>query len=118
MSRCGTLLAMLVPAAFLGLFFLYPLGSIMWRGLTAEDGLGLPLDVLGDGRTLRGRVSPQRPRRGLHDPANTGASCGSMRPVRPLRTRRDPVLNRYVDLATKTRRIQSDTRRCRGRVCR
>ena len=25
----------------------------MWRGLTAGDGLGLPLDVLGDGRTLR-----------------------------------------------------------------
>ncbi len=45
--------ALLVPAAFLALFFLYPLGSIMWRGLTAGDGLGPPLDVLGDGRTLR-----------------------------------------------------------------
>jgi thiamine transport system permease protein len=45
--------AALLPAAFLALFFVYPLGTILSRGLTGDGSLDLPLDVLGDGHTVR-----------------------------------------------------------------
>jgi thiamine transport system permease protein len=40
------LAAALVPAGFLALFFLYPLGSILERGLTQAGSFDLPTDVL------------------------------------------------------------------------
>ena len=41
-----------VPAAFLGLFFLYPLGSILERGLT-DGGFRFPSDILFSHDTAR-----------------------------------------------------------------
>lgn len=42
----------LLPAAFLALFFVYPFGSILARGLTRGGGIALPLDVLTASSTL------------------------------------------------------------------
>jgi thiamine transport system permease protein len=44
--------ALALPLAFLALFFAYPLATILERGLTADGGLELPLDVLGSRDTL------------------------------------------------------------------
>jgi thiamine transport system permease protein len=44
--------AALLPAAFLALFFAYPLGAILARGLGQDGSFELPLDVLGDRETL------------------------------------------------------------------
>jgi len=44
--------ALLLPAAFLALFFAYPLGAILARGLTDGGRLDLPLAALGGARTL------------------------------------------------------------------
>jgi len=41
----AVVIATAVPAAFLGLFFFYPLGSILERGLTQDGGLDFPSDV-------------------------------------------------------------------------
>ena len=48
MSRAGTARAVAagLPAAFLAFFFVYPLGSILERGLTQAGGLRFPGDVL------------------------------------------------------------------------
>ena len=44
----GRLLVAVPPLAFAALFFVYPLGAILARGLGADGGgLGVPLDVLG-----------------------------------------------------------------------
>jgi thiamine transport system permease protein len=45
--------ALLLPAAFLVLFFAYPLGSILARGLAQDGRLDIPLEVLADAGTLR-----------------------------------------------------------------
>jgi len=45
--------AIAVPTAFLGLFFLYPLASILERGLTQNGGLDWPTDVLASHDTLQ-----------------------------------------------------------------
>ena len=42
MTRAWRVAAVLVPAAFVALFFAYPLISILERGLTGEDGLSVP----------------------------------------------------------------------------
>ncbi len=47
------MLAAALPAAFLGLFFLYPLASIVERGLTEGGRLALPRDVLLSHDTLQ-----------------------------------------------------------------
>ena len=41
-----------VPVAFVGLFFLWPVGAVLWRGL-ADGGLGGVWDVLSSARTMR-----------------------------------------------------------------
>ena len=51
-KRCLAFAATLPPAAFLALFFLYPLGAILARGLTQKGALDLPLEVLTERRTL------------------------------------------------------------------
>ncbi|HJU47599.1 MAG TPA: ABC transporter permease subunit, partial [Gaiellaceae bacterium] len=52
LTRGVAVAATLLPAAFLALFFVYPLGTILSRGLTDGGSLDLPWDVLGDGHTL------------------------------------------------------------------
>lgn len=49
MRRFGAVL----PVAFLGLFFVYPVATIIHRGLTSGDGFGFPLDVMTAPQTLR-----------------------------------------------------------------
>ena len=44
--RVGRAVAVAIPAAFLAVFFVYPLASIFERGLTQSDGLAWPSDVL------------------------------------------------------------------------
>jgi thiamine transport system permease protein len=51
-DRAALIAAGAVPAAFVGLFFLYPLAAIVARGLGGEDGGGFPWDVLGSHATL------------------------------------------------------------------
>lgn len=50
LGRTARLLAVVVPAAFLALFFVYPVGSIMVRGLSGAEGAALS-DVLSSGRS-------------------------------------------------------------------
>ena len=42
MTRTWRIGAVVVPAAFVALFFAYPLSAILERGLTAEGGFSLP----------------------------------------------------------------------------
>lgn len=50
---CLGLALTLPPAAFLALFFTYPLGTILARGLTQDGALDVPFDVLSDSRTIQ-----------------------------------------------------------------
>lgn len=51
-GRAARAAAVGLPAAFVALFFAYPLGSIVERGLTQGGGLDWPGDVLADPSTL------------------------------------------------------------------
>ncbi len=53
LRRAPTGAALLLLAGFLALFFAYPLGAILARGLTEGRALGLPFDVLGSQETLQ-----------------------------------------------------------------
>ncbi len=51
--KAARVVTALVPAAFLALFFVYPLGSILERGLASDGGFRLPTDVLGSPDTAQ-----------------------------------------------------------------
>ncbi|HEY7729455.1 MAG TPA: iron ABC transporter permease [Gaiellaceae bacterium] len=50
--RAALIAAAALPAAFVALFFAYPLAAILERGLTEDGGFELPWDVLGAHSTL------------------------------------------------------------------
>ena len=49
--RAGLIAAAALPAAFVAIFFAYPLATIIERGLSGDEGLSLPRDVVGARRT-------------------------------------------------------------------
>ena len=53
LTRLAGGLAVCIPAAFLGLFFVYPLASIMERGLTQDGAFDFPWDVIGSSETAQ-----------------------------------------------------------------